>query len=89
MVTSPEFEAPGSGEGPFPKGTLFFFFLFLSEVPAGPAAGLAFMFSASEAGCNVFGPDNGKATASEVDLWTGVGDPSQGDGGLTSSNASC
>ena len=68
MVTTPEVEAPGSDEGPFPKWTLFLFFLFLREGSAGPAAGSASMFSAREAVCNVVGPDNGKAAASEVDL---------------------
>jgi hypothetical protein len=46
------------------------------------------MFPDWEAGCDVVAPDNGKSTPSE-DLCTVVGDPSQGDEGLTSSKAGC
>lgn len=44
MVTSPEFEATGSSEGPFLEETLFLF-LFLCEVSAGSGAGSASMSS--------------------------------------------
>jgi hypothetical protein len=67
MVTSLEFEATDSGEGPFLEETLFLF-LFLCEVSAGSGAGSASMSSAWEARRNVVDPDNGKGTVSEVDL---------------------